>query len=200
MKTRVNLYTQEFIPKRIWFSLSQMLFVWGGALALVLAGYFWLSGQHKLSLAQLQQSKQALAEQQQTLAVLQAKLQQHVASAKLERELTQRQAELSVKQKLLAAVGQNETFKNAGFAGVLTDLARLNDKDIRLTDIRVVSGQTSLSGITYSNHAVPRWIKTFKSSDHLAGQEFAVLKVVRNDKQEMVFELVAAAKKDREQP
>lgn len=199
MKTRVNLYTQEFIPKRVWFSLRQMCIVWGAALAMVLAANFWLSGQHKLSQAQLQQSNRALAEQQQTLAALQAKLQQRVASANLARQLSQLQAEFSVKQKLLAAVGQNETFKNAGFAGVLTDLARLNDKDIRLTDIRVESGQISLSGITYSNHAVPRWIKTFKTSDTLAGQEFAVLKVVRNEKQEMAFELVAAAKK-QEQP
>ncbi|MCE2572136.1 PilN domain-containing protein [Motilimonas eburnea] len=199
MKTRVNLYTQEFIPKKVWFCLRQMCIIWGMAIGVVSVSYFWLEGQYQLSQATQQQSHQALAKQQQALAVLQAKVDQRVPSAKLARQLSQMQAELSVKQKLLAAVGQNETFKNAGFAGVLTDLARLNDKDIRLTEIRAESGQISLSGITYSNHAVPRWIKTFKTSDTLAGQEFAVLKVVRNDKQEMVFELVAAAGK-QEQP
>jgi len=196
MKTRINLYTDAFIPQRVWLSLPQMLSAWFGVLAIVIISGVWLSHQLQTVQAQLKQSTAELAKQRQQLSTLQAQVAQHTASAHLQKMLQQQQAELSVKQKLLAAVGKKETFKSAGFAGVLTDLAQVNDKDIRLTDIKVNNGQISLAGVAYSNSAVPRWVGSFQARPSLAGQEFALLKVVRNEQQEMAFELVAAAKEE----
>lgn len=194
MKTRINLYTAAFIPQRVWLSLPQMLLAWLSVLVLVSMSGVWLAHQQQTVQAQLTQSTAELAKQQQQLSALQAQVAQHTASAQLQKMLQQQQAEFSVKQKLLAAVGRKETFKSAGFAGLLTDLAQINDKDIRLTDIKVNNGQISLAGMAYSNSAVPRWIGSFQASPTLAGQEFARLKVVRNEQQEMAFELVAATK------
>ncbi|WP_434340372.1 PilN domain-containing protein [Motilimonas cestriensis] len=200
MKTRINLYTQEFVPQRVWLSLPQMVSVWALILLLILLSSTWLNYRQQEMQALARQSTADLTLQQTQLSALQAKLAQHKSSPRLQKLLQQQQAELSVKQKLLAAVGRNETFKNAGFAGVLTDLARVNDPDIRVTEIKVADGQISLGGISYSNSAVPRWIGRFKGTQTLAGQEFAELKVVRNEQQEMVFELVAAAKKSEVSP
>ncbi|MCE2596030.1 hypothetical protein K6Y31_14550 [Motilimonas cestriensis] len=200
MKTRINLYTQEFVPQRVWLSLPQMVSVWALILLAILLTSMWLNHRQQEMQMLARQSSAELAQQQSQLSALQAQLARHKSSPKLQKLLQQQQAELSVKQKLLAAVGRNETFKNAGFAGVLTDLAKVNDQDIRVTDIKVEDGQISLGGITYSNSAVPRWVGSFKGTQTLAGQEFALLKVVRNEQQEMIFELVAAAKKPEVSP
>lgn len=44
MKLRVNLYTDEFRPKRLWLTLPQMLLGWLGLLVLLLAWWGEASG------------------------------------------------------------------------------------------------------------------------------------------------------------
>ncbi|RJG49970.1 PilN domain-containing protein [Motilimonas pumila] len=199
MKTRVNLYTQDFVKKKEVLSLLQMVYVWAALLVLTVLGYSYYQWQLTSARAEQQASANQLQRQQAELEQLNQRVSEHLPSKRLQQELTYKKAELAAKQKLLGAVLGREQLKNNGFAAVLTDLAKLNDKDIRLTQFAIEQGNVSLSGIAYANDAVPRWVKSFKQSETLAGQEFSLLKVSRDENEELSFQLIANTVKEAKQ-
>lgn len=196
MKTRVNLYTQDFVKKKELLSLSQMAAVWAALLVLTVCSYAFYQWQLTDAKNQQQASAKKLQQQQKDLEQLNIRVSEHLPSKQLQQELSYKKDELAAKQKLLNAVLGREQLKNNGFAEILTDLAKLNDKEIRLTQFSVEQGNVSLSGFAYANDAVPRWVKSFKQSTTLAGQEFSVLKVSRDDNEQLTFQLIANSVKE----
>ncbi len=191
MKTRVNLYTAEFKPKKELLSFNQMAVVWCFAMLVLLSLYFYTSDQ-------LQSSRQTLVtlqleegEKRTELQKLEAKLMAHQASAMLNRELAARKLELEVKRRLLNSLGEKQLLKSQGFAVLMADLAKVNDKEVWLTQVLVTEGNINLSGITTSSDAVPRWVNGFKRVASLAGQGFYQFSVARDENDQLAFELTS---------
>lgn len=191
MKLRVNLYTDEFRPKRQWLTLPQMTLGWLALLALLLAwwgiSYWQLSGQQQAN-RQLQQQLMQLKQQSETLD---GQIKARQQDAGLTAELAERRALLAGKQQLVSRLTGQARLKSQGMAGLLADLARVAGPDISLQTIRLEQGRLSLAGQSRSSEAVPAWLDRFKQTQSLAGHGFADLQMRRDDAGRLLFELNA---------
>jgi len=191
MKLRVNLYTDEFRPKRQWLTLPQMALGWLALLALLLAWWglsqWQLSGQQQAN-RQLQQQLLQLKQQSEGLD---AQIKARQQDAGLTAELAQRRALLTGKQQLVAQLSGRAGLKGQGMAALLADLARVGGPDISVQTIRLEQGRLSLAGQSRSSEAVPAWLDRFKQTQSLAGHGFADLQMRRDDAGRLLFELNA---------
>ncbi|GAA4504548.1 PilN domain-containing protein [Pseudaeromonas paramecii] len=191
MKLRVNLYTDEFRPKRQWLSLPQMMLGWLGLLALLLAWWglsHWQLSQQQQANRQLQQQLMQLKQQSDGLD---AQIKARQQDAGLTAELANRRALLAGKQQLVSRLNGQARLKSQGMAGLLADLARVGSPDIAVQRIRLDEGRLSLAGESRSSEAVPAWLDRFKQTQSLAGQGFADLQMQRDDAGRLHFELNA---------
>ena len=191
MKLRVNLYTDEFRPKRQWLSLPQMMLGWLGLLALLLAWWglsHWQLSQQQQANRQLQQQLMQLKQQSDGLD---AQIKARQQDAGLTAELANRRALLAGKQQLVSRLNGQARLKSQGMAGLLADLARVGGPDISVQTIRLEQGRLSLAGQSRSSEAVPAWLDRFKQTQTLAGQGFAELQMQRDDAGRLHFDLHA---------
>ena len=146
MKIRINLYGDEFHPRRQWATLPQMAGCWLLVLLLI-------SGS-ALGLKQLHAGQQA-ANQQQELALnalrlegerLVAEQARHKPDAELHRQNTQLQHQVQIKQLLLHSLSARAMLKSSGFAVLLNDLARIRSPGIALQHIQLDEGRVQLAG------------------------------------------------------
>lgn len=192
MKLRVNLYTDEFRPKRLWLTLPQMLLGWLGLLVLLLA--WWGGSQWQLSQQQQanRQVQQQLLQLKQQSEALDAQIKARQQDAGLTAELAKRRALLTGKQQLVSQLSGRASLKSQGMAGLLADLARVGGPDISVQTIRLEQGRLSLAGQSRSSEAVPAWLDRFKQTQTLAGQGFAELQMQRDDAGRLHFDLHAS--------
>jgi Tfp pilus assembly protein PilN len=189
MKIRINLYGEEFRPRRQWATLPQMVAGWVLAL-LVVAGCSLLIQQLKTS--------QQTANQQQELALNALRLEserliaeqaRHKPDAELSRQNKQMQHELQIKQQLVNSLTAREMLKSNGFAVLLSDLARIRSRGIALQHIQLEEGRLELSGLASSSQDVPAWVNRFAETESLTGKEFSELQISRDGSGQLSFHL-----------
>ncbi len=161
MKTRVNLYTPEFRPKKEWVTLTHITGI--GVLAVVvmlfvvfLAKGALTSAQLKLNTAQGKITQLENSVQELTLAV-----ENNVQDPVLKQKLDRLSVQLDYRERLLAQLLSLSTVQSRGFSAFMSDLAILRDKDIRLTRITLDGDTLTLTGVAIYYQVVPRWIKQF---------------------------------------
>ncbi|EOD55204.1 MSHA biogenesis protein MshI1 [Aeromonas molluscorum 848] len=197
MKRQINLYGAEFRPRRQWASLPQMLLAWG-LLAVLLAGmgalYAWQQQGVSRELAQV---RVALDVQRNEAKRLDAALARHQADEALQRQLVDKRDELSAKQGLMRQLGSLSLQKSQGYAGIMSDLARLGSDKLALERIEINEGHINLAGVARSSQDVPAWVNRFKQMPTLAGKEFGELTLSRDKAGRLQFQLSGIA---REKP
>jgi hypothetical protein len=188
-RVRINLYADEFRPRRQWGTLPHLLLCWGSVLLLVLLSLGTVRYQ---LLAQQQISRQQTA----TLAVLQQRRDALIAEqarrqpdAQLQQQGNQLKKELAVKQLLLNSLAAHASLKSSSFADLLADLARIRSADVSLQRIRVNEGALDVIGQVGSSQSVPAWVNQFAATGSLKGKGFSQLEINRDANGQLTFHL-----------
>ncbi|GDY26468.1 hypothetical protein AHAT_23580 [Agarivorans sp. Toyoura001] len=195
MKTRINLYVEEFRPKPERGSLRQAVISWGIVGVLALVWGFWQQQQTNAAVVSSSAQRQLLNQQEQQLNKLKAAIEQRALDPRLQREVSLVQQELTLKQ-LLDQRLKGHGYANSGFSSSLNALASIEDSQIWLTEINIQRGRMALAGQSTSSDAVPKWLKQFKAYPDLSQQQFAGLKIFRDEDQQLHFSLSGSTKSE----
>ncbi|RLV59052.1 hypothetical protein D5018_14260 [Parashewanella curva] len=189
LKTRVNLLSEDLLPKRLGLSLPRLLWAFVVILIVsaVLSVLLWerddaLSKKMQLLQSQNQQiqAQQKQLEQQLTL---------HQPDPALAQEIELKRKQLDIKHKMIAELNNDSKLQSRSFDAMLEDLAKVADGSAWLTDIEVYEGKLKLSGETLSAQSVPAWIQRLSQTHSFSGQKFSDLQLQRDEKGVIHFHL-----------
>lgn len=189
MKTRVNLYTQAFRPKKERFTLAQGLVIIVSATLLMLTLTVLSENDITASTAKVSNVKQQVATLESEVDVLSDKVARHVQNPALDQQLALLKTRLKYRDELLVQLSKLAEVQSSGFAILMSDLALQRDKDIRLNQIRLAGNSMTLHGIARNHDAIPRWISKFSAGKSLQGREFSQLNISRNEDDIITFTL-----------
>jgi len=185
----INLYPQHLKPKKEYLTLGNVLLSWcvvAVAIGAVTLLFHYQNSQTEQSLAGYQSQDTSLSNQ---LIRLQAKLQKHKPAADKVAAVARLKMEIQSKKDSLKAVGEYDESQQLGYSGVMKSLADIGRDDISLNSIIMDSNRLDITGLARNAESIPSWINQFKSELNLVGRTFEKLKISRNDKQLITFEL-----------
>ena len=189
MKIRINLYAEEFRPRRQWATLPQMVLVWALCLLLLGAGWLtvhWLLGRQQAANQQQELTLSAVRLEGERLQAEQARRQPDAVLSQQNKVLAH---QLLIKQQLLSSLTAREMLKSSGFAVLLADLARIRSPGIALQHIQFDEGRIALSGLATSSQDVPAWVNRFAETEARSGKEFSELEISRDSAGQLSFRL-----------
>ncbi|WP_017221672.1 hypothetical protein [Moritella dasanensis] len=189
MKTRVNLYTQAFRPKKERLTLTQSIVAIVSSLLLMLTFTLLSESENsdlkdKVTLAQAE-----VSELERDVETLSSKVARHVQNPALDQQLALLNTRLQYRDELLVQLSELALVQSSGFAILMSDLALQRDKDIRLNQIRLAGDSMTLMGLARNHDAIPRWIGKFSAGKSLQGREFSQLHITRNEDDIIAFTL-----------
>ena len=193
MKTRVNLYTQAFRPKKERLTLTQAMVVIVSSILLMLTLTILSENENSLLTHKVALAKTAVSELAAEVDVLSAKVARHVQNPALDQQLALLNIRLQYRDELLVQLSALAQVQTSGFAILMSDLAAQRDKDIRITQIRLAGESMMLTGLARNHDAIPRWIGKFSAAKSLQGREFSRLNITRNEDDIIVFTLTNQA-------
>jgi len=189
MKIRINLYGDEFRPRRQWGTLPQMALAWGLCLLVLVVAQLMLQHLQSRQRADNQQQEltlNALRSEGERLLAEQAKRQ---PDAELSRQNKALARQVKINQQLLTSLAAREMLKSNGFAQLLADLARIGSQGIALQHIQFDEGRIALSGLATSSQDVPAWVNRFAETEALSGKAFSELEISRDSAGQLSFRL-----------
>lgn len=189
MKIRINLYGDEFRPRRQWATLPQMVGSWLLVLLLIAGSLLGLNQLHAGQQAGNQQQELALNALRLEGERLVAEQARHKPDAELHRQNKQLQHQVQIKQLLLHSLSARAMLKSSGFAVLLNDLARIRSPGIALQHIQLDEGRVELAGLAASSQDVPAWVNRFTEAESLTGKEFSELQISRDAQGQLSFRL-----------
>ena len=193
MKTRVNLYTLAFRPKKEYLTLVQAVAIIAVTLVLMLTLVYVAENDKAALELQVKAAKNKLIEQEAEVADLSNQVSLHVQNPALTQQLALLQTRLQYRDALLVQLSDLSLVQSSGFAILMSDLALQRDRDIRLNKIRLSGDSMTLTGIARTHEAIPRWIRKFSQGKSLQGREFSLLNINRNSDDVIAFTLTNQA-------
>ncbi|KKC99978.1 MSHA biogenesis protein MshI [Photobacterium halotolerans] len=195
----VNLYSDSLKPQSNWLTLPNLVAGWAAGAVVIgsLAG--WQSWQEYRATQLLAQQQAQLTQKQTELDNAKAALARHLPSelkVKLSGELEQH---LAAKQATLKAIAMHDHSLQAGYAGMLQQLAQAASQDISVSRIHAQGNQLDLEGVARSPNAVPGWLQSFARYPQLADRRFEVMSLGRNEENIVTF-MLHAQRKTEENP
>ncbi|ELB2894398.1 MSHA biogenesis protein MshI [Vibrio alginolyticus] len=194
---RVNLYPDYLKPKKELLTLKNIALSWGVAAAAILFSYGYVTWQSSGLEDEIAIVKSKGDIMKSELERYQVKLRKHqldnnklAAKARLEREV-------KAKRDSLKAVGKYDDSQRTGYSGVMQSLAKLGNQEISLSEIRINTHTLDLKGLAKKPSSVPNWVSQFKNEISLVGRTFDGVKIGRNDKDIVTFELKTREDKEK---
>ncbi|RKF21381.1 hypothetical protein DBZ36_01645 [Alginatibacterium sediminis] len=182
MKTRINLYLDEFKPKTQPVSLGQTVLLWV-LLLVVLVSMTWLNSLETKSLdQQTLLVRENLANEQGIQKELQVQVAKRRIDPDLELQVEQLSADLALKQELSKRLSGN-SFANGGFSELMQELADIDEPQLWLNAIDIRGQALQLRGLTLSADIVPRWIGRFSQHPSLGNKSFHSMLIERDQEQ-----------------
>lgn len=196
MKTRINLYSAEFKPKKEKLNLAQLISI--NILVLVvmlILSFLSISERDEIQL-QVQKIDSDIIVQRQNNVELANKAAKNITNPGLEQQLVILKSKLTYQQGVLALLSGLSDVKHSGFSILMTDLARLRDSDIRLQQIQLNNSEMTFKGLARNHQAIPRWVRQFNQGMSLQDRKFSQLHIGRNDNDDITFTLTNSAKRE----
>lgn len=192
MKHNINLFQADLIPERPWLTLPRLLV----ALLIIVGILLLLKGYTSLQLrqlnAELQQQTSLRSELQSTSTQLSRQVANLRADPRLESQVMALDAEIRIRQSLIAEFQRRGQMTRQDYAGLLTDLARIDYEGLWLTRIQQRQGQIRLHGLTVDAGYLPTWMQDFNKSPMLSQRQFNMVTLKRDQQQLLSFELIGA--------
>ena len=188
-KSRVNLYTAALRPEKDYFSLVNIGALVIGLLvvmALMRAGIAW---QQSTIEQQRRATQTQMLELQQQFSDLAATSRERRVDPELERIVADVERELRALQSLSTAVQRSNDVGDENYARLLRDLSVIHQHGLWLNHIENREGQLILRGHTEHSGHLPRWMARFSNVPSLAGRQFAVVSLEREEQDVLSFEV-----------
>ncbi|MDO6706376.1 PilN domain-containing protein [Photobacterium sp. 1_MG-2023] len=195
----LNLFHESLKPQSRWLTLPNLVAGWAAGVVLIASVAGWLQWQEVRAQTRLAQEQSLLSDKQKALSAAKVALSDHMPSelkVKLSGDLEQ---QLVAKQATLKAIAMHDQSLQAGFAGMLKQLAQAASQDISLNRIHVQGGKLDLEGVARTPNAVPGWIQSFSQHPQLANRRFEVMSLGRNEDNIVTFSL-QAQRRDEQEP
>ena len=145
MKHNINLFQADLIPERPWLTLPRLLV----ALLIIVGILLLLKGYTSLQLrqlnAELQQQTSLRSELQSTSTQLSRQVANLRADPRLESQVMALDAEIRIRQSLIAEFQRRGQMTRQDYAGLLTDLARIDYEGLWLTSNPATSRSNSVT-------------------------------------------------------
>ncbi|WPC74436.1 PilN domain-containing protein [Vibrio porteresiae] len=185
----INFFQSQLKPKVDHFTLTNVAAVWGAILVVMLL----ITAFYQYELAQKSKYLLTLQSQQTMLVAQRDELKKQAANHQPSPDklaaISRLKKEIDAKNASIGAVDSIEQSKQAGYSGIMSGLAKLANTDIALSEIEIDNNQLNIKGYARNAASVPAWIAQFKQELHLIGRSFEKLKIERDDKGVVTFEL-----------
>jgi Tfp pilus assembly protein PilN len=191
MKNRVNLFTDEFKPKRILITLGFAGVIWSVAAMVIAISTFFAYSTWRTSADAAEPFASSYDEKQSMIRVLTDARDNRLNDETLMLQIDTLQKQLRARVLLINELEKKEQLKNQGFSSLLHDLAANHQDGVWLKRIRVSEQQLQLMGGTANAAAVPHWIKNLKQADYFTGKKFAGATMYRDELDVLQFEIGA---------
>ena len=187
--SRVNLYSAALHPEKVYFSLANIgilvigLFV---IMAMIRGGIAW----QQLNVEQQRRETQTeILELQQQFSDLAAVARERRIDPQLQRLVADMERELRALQSLSNAVERSDEVGEDTYGRLLRDLSAIHQHGLWLSHIENRDGQLILRGHTEHSGHLPRWMARFNTVPSLAGRQFAVVSLEREEQGLVSFEV-----------
>jgi MSHA biogenesis protein MshI len=194
---QINLYPDYLKPKKELLTLKNVVISWGVAAAVILLSYGYVTWQSEGLEDEIAIVKSKGSIMKSELERIQVQLRKHqpdtsklAAKERLERTV-------KAKRDSLKAVGKYDDSQLTGYSGVMLSLAKLGNKDISLSEIRMNNNTLNVKGLAKAPSSVPNWVNQFKDEISLVGRTFDQVSIGRNEKGIVTFELKAGEDKNK---
>ena len=173
---QVNLYTDDFRPKKVVLSLEQIILISVSVIILVVLTTLFLN-------ASLAKSEQRIQREQERVEKLNSQLSKLEDKAKLLRQddslmaANQRlSAQLDARRQMIEVLDRVVVKDDEGFSNILLSLARQKTEGLWLTSIQVgASGKNmTIEGTTLNANAVPAYLQNLRQEDGFLGRTFTL--------------------------
>lgn len=183
MKTRIDLYRDEFKPQFIWVSAVNTIFLTIFSLILMGAVYFGIWQDQQTQTHELAQVKSSIDAKQKKLNDLSKKLTSRSLDPALLAKLELSKMELSTAQRLADKLESLGKLQEKPFSSVLNSLAEINNKDIWLTSFKINEKDILINGKISKPGALPVWLKSIGKTDFFKDRDFRAATVSRTAEQ-----------------
>lgn len=180
MKTRINLYLNEFKPPKELLTLGRMLIVAAVCFFLVLCYGFY----QRANLAKEQRTVMQLEEQKDAVQKNLLEVQMAYASRGTDEALKKEVDELN--QLYLSKLALYDVIRNlkmstdVNYASTLMDVARASSNSMSISRVVLNGKRMDIKGKVVFGDEVPVFIDKFKQLDNLSSRSFGFIKIYRD--------------------
>lgn len=187
--SRVNLYSAALQPKKVYFSFANTGILVIGLLvvmALLRAGIAW---QQSTVEQQRHATQTKILELQQQFGDLAAVARERRVDPQLQQLVADMERELRALQSLSHAIQRSDELGDDNYGRLLRDLSAIHQHGLWLSHIENRGGRLILRGHTEHSGHLPRWMARFNNVPSLAGRQFAVVSLEREEQELLSFEV-----------
>ena len=175
----INLYQDRFKEKRIWLSVSHLLFLMGLTAVILLFSSYWYDNQFKIAEQQHSASSQTKEQANRSLEAQQKKLQSILSSNQIDIEISKVSTDITVRKRIISFVEDNQFGSGKGFSSNLDGLTEIKINDIWLNEISLAEGFMQLSGSALKAETIPEYFNLFRQKRLFNGKVFEVFELNR---------------------
>lgn len=179
MKTRINLYLNEFKPPKELLTVGRIILISAICAALVLCFGIY----QRASLAKQQREVQDLTQQKDAAQTELLELQKAYASRPTD-ELLKREVD-ELRQMYLSKVALYEIISNlkmnseVNYSSTMLDVARASSNTMSISRIVMNGKRMDLRGKVVAGDEIPAFVDRFKQLDNLNSRSFGTIKIQR---------------------
>jgi Tfp pilus assembly protein PilN len=183
MKTRIDLYRDEFKPQFIWLSATNTIVF--GVIALIVMGaiYFTIWQDQQTQQQKLAQVKSTIESKQRDLDKLSKQLTLRKTDPVLLAKLLRQKMKLFTAKHLAEKLDSLSVLQERPFSSALNSFAEVNNSDVWLTSFKVNNKHILIEGNISEPGALPVWLKSIGKTDFFNNRNFGAATVLRIDEQ-----------------
>ncbi len=178
---QINLYQDEFRPRREVVTSGQVLIGLGVLLAVLVLASFWQGWRNGRLATEVEALRQTVAAREARVAELQKTAGQRKSDPRLVEAVKKLERRVEIKRQVLTVLSGRSFGNTDGFVPQLTGLARQRIEGLWLTGLRLYAGGTRLdmTGNALRPELVPRYLQRLANEDIFTGTAFETFRLDR---------------------
>jgi hypothetical protein len=173
---QINLYTDDFRPKKVVLSLEQILLIAVSCIVLVIITTLFLNASLAGSEKRIQNEQVRVDKLSEQLAILEEKAKLLRQDDSLMAANQRLSAKLIARRQMIKVLDSVVVKDDEGFSNILVSLARQKTEGLWLTSVEVgASGKSmTIEGSTLNANAVPGYLQNLRKENGFIGRTFTL--------------------------
>lgn len=181
MKTRINLYRDEFKPRFVWISANNTFLFGIVALILMATMYFGVWQDLQTQQQELTEIQKSIESKQQELDQLTNQFTARAKDPKLLAKLANQQVKLATAKHLAAKLNTLSKLQERPFSSALNSFAEANNASVWLTSFKLNDKHILINGNISEPSALPIWLKSIGKTDFFNNRDFGAAALLRTN-------------------